>query len=291
MISVAPTVQVLRDGTDKLAQAGVDSPEFDVQVLLAHVLGVEPRQIPVLRNQPLTADQEQQFQEYLRRRCAREPLQYITGDTEFYGQRFYCDPRAMVPRPETELLVDTVAAYCQQSRPQAVIADIGTGCGVIAVNLALLLPEATVYATDISAEALQLAAENAQLHAVIDRIEFVAGSYLQPLAAAGILEQVEVVVTNPPYVSTDEFEGLQPEVRDFEPRQALDGGPQGLEFYRTFLPQCHRLPRLRLLATEIGIDQAPPVTSLVADYFPLSEIEVLPDLAGIPRVVLVQLDQ
>lgn len=290
MMAAATVAQLLREGTDKLAQAGVGSPEFDARSLMACVLDVELGQIPVLPDQPLTAEQQQRFQEYLQHRCRREPLQYITGETEFFGWVFKCDRRAMVPRPETELLVEAVAAHCRQHLSEPVIADLGTGCGVIAISLALLLPAARIYATDISAEALQLAAENAGLHRLSDKIHFLSGPYLDPLEEAGILQQVEAVVTNPPYVSTDEIEGLQPEVRDFEPRPALDAGPQGLEFYARFLPQCRRLPRLRLLATEIGVGQAPAVTSLIYDHLAASQIEVLPDLAGIPRVVLAYLE-
>jgi len=290
VMAAATVAQLLREGTDKLAQAGVDSPEFDARSLMACVLDVELGQIPVLPNQPLSAEQQQRFQEYLQHRCRREPLQYVTGETEFFGWVFKCDRRAMVPRPETELLVETVSTYCRQHLAEPVITDLGTGCGVIAISLALLLPAARIYATDISAEALQLAAENAGLHRLSDKIHFLSGPYLDPLEEAGILQQVEVVVTNPPYVSTDEIEGLQPEVRDFEPRPALDAGPQGLEFYIRLLPQCRRLPRLRLLATEIGVGQAPAVTSLIYDHLPTNQIEVLPDLAGIPRVVLAYLE-
>lgn len=291
MIATAVATQLLRESVEALAETGVDSPEFDARVLLACILEVELSQIPLLWQQPLTAQQERRFREYVQRRCAREPLQYITGETEFYGQRFHCDRHAMIPRPETELLVDTVAAYCQQSRSQAVIADIGTGSGVIAVSLALLLPRANIYATDAATDALQLAAENAQLHCVTGRIQFLLGSYLQPLEEAGVLEQAEVVVTNPPYIATEELESLQSEVRDFEPRQALDGGPEGLDFYYTFLPECRRLARLQLLAMEIGIGQAPAVTRLMSEHLATSDIKILPDLAGIARVVLVQFDR
>lgn len=282
-------MQLLREGAAQLAEAGVNSPEFDVRALLAWVLGAELNEIPLLCNRPVSADQLPGFRECLRRRCSREPLQYITGETEFYGQRFSCDRRAMVPRPETELLVEAVTAYCQQRGPQVTIADIGTGSGVVAVNLAVLLPEATVYATDISSDALELAAQNAAAHGVAERIRFLAGPYLQPLHEAGVSAQVEIVVTNPPYVATDVIEDLQPEIRDFEPREALDGGPQGLAFYSVFLPDCRRLPSLRLLAAEIGIGQAPAVTEMISDHLPVHKLNVLPDLAGIPRVVVAEL--
>lgn len=286
MTAPATIAGVLREAARQLAQAGVDSPQFDATVLMADVLDTDTNQIALLRNESLSAEQQQQLQGYLRRRCNREPLQYITAETEFLGQPFHCDPRAMIPRPETELLVETLAAHCQQHWPEAIIADIGTGCGVIAVSLALLLPDATIYATDISTEALQLAAENARLHGVTDRINLLDGAYLRPLQDAGVIEQMQVIVTNPPYVATGDIENLPPEVRDFEPRQALDGGAQGLDFYTTFLPQCRRLPHLRLFAAEIGIGQAPAVTNLTYRHLVASEIQVLPDLAGIPRVVL-----
>jgi len=282
----ATIARILREAARQLVDAGVDSPEFDAKVLLADVLDTDINQIPLLRNQPISADQRQRLENYLRRRSNREPLQYITGETEFVGHRFRCDPRAMIPRPETELLVGTLAAHCQRHRPEAIIADIGTGCGVIAVSLALLLPYARLYATDVSTEALQLAAENAQLRGVSDRVTFLPGAYLRPLEDAGILEQIQVVVTNPPYVATDDIQDLSPEVRNFEPQQALNGGAQGLDFYRAFLPKCERLPHLQLLATEIGIGQAPAVSSLITEYLTATEVEILPDLAGILRIIL-----
>jgi len=289
--AVTRVMDLLQEGTSCLVAAGVDSPRFDAACLLALALPVEHNQIPLMLHDPVSADQRDRFQQYLQRRCQREPLQYITGKVDFFGRLFACDRRAMVPRPETELLVEAVTTYCQHHCPHAAIADIGTGAGVIAISLATMLPAAPIYATDISDEALKLTAENARLHSAPNRIELLCGPYLDPLAKMGVLAEVEVIVTNPPYVATNLFDDLQPEVRDFEPRPALDGGHQGLDFYAHFLPQCRQLPRLRLLATEIGIGQAGAVTRLVSEHLNPTEIEVCPDLAGISRVVLAYLDQ
>ncbi len=289
-MSGATVAQLIVQGTRELQAAGVDSAHFDVSNLLAAVLRVELRHIPVLRNDIVPPAAQQLFATYLQQRTQREPLQYIIGDTEFYGLRFKCDVRAMVPRPETETLVAVAIDRITALDGKPVIADIGTGTGIVAICLAQALPEATVYATDSSPQALGLARENIELHRLTDRVILLPpGPDLQPLHAAELHESVEILVSNPPYVESEQINQLQPEIRDFEPRTALDGGPDGLHCYRQLLPECLQLPRLRLIAVEVGQGQAEAVCSIGRESFPSAQVETIPDLSGIQRVVVFHL--
>ena len=289
-MSAVTVAQLIAQGTRELQAAGVDSAHFDASNLLAAVLDVELRHIPVLRNDIVPPATQQLFAEHLERRTQREPLQYIIGDTEFYGLRFKCDGRAMVPRPETETLVAVAIDRIAVLDGRPVITDVGTGTGIVAICLAQALPEATVYASDNSPQALGLARENVELHRLTDRITLLPpGPDLQPLHAAQLHESVEILVSNPPYVESGQINQLQPEIRDFEPRTALDGGPDGLHCYRQLLPECRGLPRLRLIAVEVGQGQAEAVASIGQESFPSAQVEIIPDLSGIQRVVVFRL--
>jgi len=196
----------------------------------------------------------------------------------------------MVPRPETETLVAVAIDRIAALDGKPVIADIGTGTGIVAVCLAQALPGATVYATDSSPQALGLAQENVELHRLADRVILLpAGPSLQPLLTAHVHESVEILVANPPYVETGQIDQLQPEIRDFEARTALDGGPDGLHCYRELLPECRQLSRLQLIALEVGQGQAEAVASIGRESFPSAQVEIIPDLAGIQRVVVFRL--
>ena len=289
-MSGATVAQLIAQGTRELEAAGVDSAHFDVSNLLAAVLRVELRHIPVLRNDIVPPAPQQLFTEHLERRIQRQPLQYIIGDTEFYGLRFKCDVRAMVPRPETETLVAVAVDRIAALDGKPVIADIGTGTGIVAICLAQALPEATVYATDSSPQALGLARENVELHRLADRVILLPpGPDLQPLHAAQRHESVEILVSNPPYVQTAQINQLQPEIRDFEPRTALDGGPDGLHCYRQLLPECRQLPQLGIVILEVGQGQAEAVANIGRDSFPSAQVQIILDLAGIQRVVVFHL--
>jgi len=284
-MSGATVAQLIAQGTRKLEAAAVDSAHFDASNLLAAALEVELRHIPALRNDPVPSAVQRLFTEHLQRRSQREPLQYIIGDTEFYGLRFKCDVRAMVPRPETETLVAVAIDRITALDGKPVIADIGTGTGIVAICLAQALSEATVYATDSSPQALGLARENVELHRLADRVILLPpGSGLEPLHVAQVDESVEIIVSNPPYVQTDQINQLQPEIRDFEPQIALDGG-----CYRQLLPECRQLSRLQLIALEVGQGQAEAVCSIGQESFPSAQVQIIPDLSGIQRVVIFHL--
>jgi release factor glutamine methyltransferase len=229
----------------------------------------------------------------VRRRLDGEPAAYILGHWEFYGIDFYVDSRTLIPRPETELLVEEaieLARSISHQGKQTAIADIGTGCGAIAVSLALALPGAKVYATDISPSALEVAEANCRRHGVNGRVELLQGNLLESLPGAA-----DLVVANLPYVKDCEFVDLSPEIREHEPTIALAGGKDGLDKIREMLEQMRAKGSAypdegaAYLLLEIGQGQGEMVTSLVNDCFPQASIGLISDLSGIERVVKVGL--
>ena len=265
---------------DTLIQAGVPSPRADAEWTLAHVLECSRSE---LLHQPLTPAQNATFRNLIHRRANRIPLQHLLGNTEFYGLPFHTSPDALIPRPETETLIEVVLNQlknCSKTR----ILDIGTGSGIIAITLSKTLPGAHVIATDISRKALHLASQNAHLNRVSDRIFFLQTDLLTPFAKP---ESFRAILSNPPYIPSEAIDALQPEVRDCDPHLALDGGRNGLDFYRKIIPAS--IPLLSpggLLGLEIGHDQADAVTQLLERQMGLTHIETHTDLGGHPRAVL-----
>ncbi len=220
------------------------------------------------------------------RRAAREPLQYLTGVQEFWSLAFEVTPAVLIPRPETEGLVE---AFLRLNRaPDPIVMDIGTGSGCLAIVAAREIPGARVYATDVSSDALEVARRNAATHGVAGRIDFRRGDLFGPFRGAGLDGLVDFIVTNPPYVSDADLPGLMPEVRDHEPRAALLGGPDGLDAHRRLARESPEFlkPGAHLLA-EIGLGQEPVARALYGGQSRLDLVSILPDLAGIPRVLIV----
>lgn len=261
-----------------LRQAGVDDPRGDAERLLAALLGLERWQ---LRFAPAPAPELlQRFDEQVACRAQHTPLQYLTGRVEFYGLPFDVAPGVLIPRPETEGIVDAVRAA--GTPPPRLLADIGTGSGVLAVTLAHAFPTARVIAIDISARALEIARHNAEKNKVGERVGFRHGSLLEPLAG----DRPDVVVSNPPYVTTAEWAELAPEVRDHEPREALDGGADGLIAIREIVRQAAvRLAPGGGLFLEIGHQQAEAMRQMLADGATWERVRLHRDLGGIERVV------
>jgi release factor glutamine methyltransferase len=266
----------------RLERAGVPAARHDAEVLLARCLGTDAAGLLARRGDPLSGDAAARFAEHLGRRERREPLQHVTGEQEFYGRAFRADRRALVPRPETEGVVDACLALAPPHAAR--LADLGTGCGCIAVTLVLALPGGEAFALDLSAEALDLARENARRHGVEGRIRFARGDMAAP--PEEWLGRMDLVAANPPYVSEEEWEALEPEVRDHDPRAALVAGPTGLEAYAALLPAASGLLRPGgHLVLELGCGQDRAVRSLAASAG-FEIVEVLPDLRGIPRVLV-----
>ena len=243
---------------------------------MAAALGLKRMELYLQFDRPLGESERAPLRETVRRRGAREPLQHVLGTAEFHGRTFTCDRRALVPRPETEQLVE-IALELVRSIPSPAILDVGTGSGVIAVTLACELPAAEVIATDISPDALALAAENATRHGVAERISF-AKADLWPQDA----QAFDLVVANLPYIPSGELPGLSPEVRH-DPASALDGGPDGLDAIRALVRDTPaRLRPGGALLMEIGLGQADAVAALL-EVSKFRDISVRPDYQGIPR--------
>jgi len=273
-------IEFLELAAGHLASKGIDTARLDAELLLAEVLGLSRVELYTNYDRPLTPDEVDRYRELLRRRARREPVAYILGRKEFWSLEFAVDRRVLVPRPETETLVEEVLAFAR-SRPVERILDIGTGCGAVAVALAVELPACRVVATDASAAVLEVAPGNARRHGVADRIEFRLGDLFAAVAEG---ERFDVVVSNPPYCREDELDGLEPEVRDWEPRPALAAGPDGMAVTGRIIDEAPRVlrPEGRLFL-EVGT-QAELVRRRLAERG-WREIAVRADLAGRPRVV------
>ena len=272
----------------KIADASVEG-----EVLLGHVLGMSRTGLYTEPERSLSSAETQRLRYLLRRRLDHEPAAYLVGHCDFHGIDFYVDSHTLIPRPETELLVEEaleLAGRVSCQGEQITIADIGTGCGAIAISLALSLPQAKIYGTDISRSALKVAEVNCLRHGVNGQVELLQGNLLEPLSQA-----VDLIVANLPYVKDREFVDLSPEIREYEPTIALAGGRDGLDKIREMLEQMRGkedicpgdLPAYLLL--ELGQGQGDMVTSLVNEYFPQATIELIPDLGGIERVAKVGL--
>lgn len=290
----------------RAAGAAQADASLEAEVLLRHVLHIDRAAFLALGNQPLSSKDAAAFASLLERRCRREPLAYIVGKRSFFGLDIAVDGRVLVPRPETEGLVERLIAWAtrplslslslsgrgrgqgegQNTRPDRslTIADIGAGSGCIAIALATHLPAAHILATDVSPAALAVARESALQFGVEQRVTFIHGDLLEALPGP-----VDAIVCNPPYISTDEIDGLQPEVALYEPRAALDGGPDGLAVIRRLLAQAPLwLGERGALFVEIGYDQGKQARQLAAQAFPTARIAVEQDLAGLDRYLIIE---
>ena len=228
----------IQKSADFLAKRGVESPRLQAELLLAHVLKLPRMKLYLNFDRALTEPETDALRELVKRRSQREPLQHIVGSTSFCGLEIAVNRSVLVPRPETEILAEAGWSFLStiNSQPSTVL-DFGTGSGCISIALAAKCPSANITALDVSAEALELAKQNAARNGVADRIEFVQGDGFESLRRArsdAPYQPFDLIISNPPYISTAEIETLEPEVRDYDPRSALDGGPDGLDFYRRF---------------------------------------------------------
>ncbi len=270
-----------------LGTEGVDSPRLDAELLLAHVLGASRATILAWPERHLTPKELTAYRNLTARRAEREPLAYILGQREFFGLDFAVDPRVLIPRPETELLVEHALRRAREMASPPRIADVGAGSGAIAVTLAVHLPGAAVYALDGAAGALAVTTANAQRHQVGDRVSCLQGDLLEPLR-----ERVDLITANLPYVTTVEWENLPPEIRKYEPRSALDGGPDGLTLIRRLLSLAG--PYLNpggAILLEIGASQGAAATALARDNFPRATVALHQDYARLDRLVTVDTDR
>ena len=275
--------QALQQSARILSVNGIEDSYIEARMLLGHITKLLPVQIYTQTEQTLSQEQERGIYELIERRLRREPTAYIVNRREFYGIDFYIDSRVLIPRPETELLVDTALEFSKNTCPPSppFIADIGTGCGAIAISLALNLPHSKIYATDISHSALEVARLNCEHHKVTRQVTLLQGNLLEPVP-----EPVDLIVANLPYVRSSELENLSPEITGFEPRTAIDGGENGLKCIRQLLEQTKEKINPRgCLLLEIGQNQEQEVIRLIHRYLNKVSFTFIPDLNGINRVV------
>ena len=293
------TRSLVEAGTERLRAAGSETPRLDAELLLAFAIGVDRTAVIAHGDAPVGSDAEAAYHVLIGRREAGEPVAYLRGMKEFHGIALTVDQRALIPRPETELLVDTaistvMAALTSGVQRRAVprVLDVGTGSGAVAIALAVALrgrrvpvEDLEIIAVDVSPDALELARENAVAHGVGDRVRFVASDLLPPNARS---EPVDIVLANLPYVRTGELDSLIERRLSaaFEPRVALDGGPDGLAVIGRLLDELSwGLAADGEALLEIGGDQGPSALALVGERLPGWTAETLPDLAGLPRVL------
>lgn len=277
-------LQLYQLGAKRLQQADIEDAELESALLVGHLLQLSRAQV-FLDESEVSDGIVQRFEQALNRRLNREPLAYILGEQEFWSLPFYVNSNVLIPRPETELLLETaLQALRGESRdPTSVrVLDMGTGSGVIAIVLALELPDALVSTLDISLAAQLVARKNAERHGVLSRIAFITSDWLAAIRRQPLFD---LVVTNPPYVARESFAALQPEVSRFEPRLALDGGRNGVDVMCRFAgdlavvlrPGGHFL-------MEIGADQSHFVTDLFSSFSEFTGLTVYEDYAGLPRI-------
>lgn len=282
--------QALEQGIALLTQAGQETARLDAQVLLGYVLGVERATLYAHPEIGLTSEQERQFFTLVERRGRGEPVAYLVGHKEFYGLDFLVDRRVLIPRPETELLVETALSVCREKLDAGqlpIVADIGTGSGAIPITLAVQEPRLPyVYATDISTDALEVARLNCRRYHVEQRVRLLHGDLLGPLP-----EPVDVFTANLPYVGTNEMDILDVDVRSYEPHVALFGGPDGLDVLRRLFLQARQSRVVRegsVFLLEIGYRQQEPLTELVRAVWPRAVVAFKKDFAGWDRLLQVR---
>lgn len=276
MPATLPLLEVLRGAESYLADRGVENPRLNAEHLLAHALGLKRMELYLQFDRQLTEAERTPLRETVKRRGTREPLQHVLGTAEFHGRTFACDKRALVPRPETEQLVE-LALGMAQAKTSPKILDTGTGSGVIALTCALELADAEVHAVDLSPDALALAADNAARHALAARIVFHQADLLPPDGT-----KFDLIVANLPYIPAGEIAALSPEVRH-DPVAALDGGPDGLDSIRRLIASAPgRLAPGGALLLEVGAGQADAVITLLTES-KFRDISVRPDYENVPR--------
>ncbi len=285
--------ELYRKGVASLLRAGIDDPDLDVAMVVGHVLGLDRAGVILAMDTGVPMELARKIESCLARRCRQEPLAYILGEWEFWSLSFAVSPDVLVPRPETEVVVEQVrAVFGERGRVTGPILDMGTGSGILAVTLALEFPEATVFALDCSLPAMRIAMENSRRHGCEKRVHGLVSSWAGGISPAS---RFEIIVTNPPYVARELCLGrsgpedhlvLSPGVLAHEPLLALDGGPGGMESIRSIAADLSWLLRPGgWFFMEIGADQEKETVALFAGLNVFDQVTAVPDYAGLPRVV------
>ncbi len=280
-------IDIINLSTEHLKSRGFENARLNAELITSHVMKMNRVQLYLNFEKPLTDDELVKVRQLLKRRTQHEPIQYLTGETEFFSLKFYVNRNTLIPRPETELLVETVIKKCAEFHNQhevIQILDIGTGSGNIAVALSKNIEKSNITALDIHADPLHVARQNAGYHQVLHKIEFLEGDIFQPLFEPA--KAFHVIVSNPPYISEQEYEDLPADVKNFEPTIALKADKEGTQFY-------HRISELALnilrddgfVAVEIGANQAESVQQIFETKTHFQSIEIIRDLNNLPRIV------
>jgi release factor glutamine methyltransferase len=288
----------LRKASTRLLTAGIEDPRLEAEVLVQYALGIEREELFARLQEAMRPELQAEYESLVNRRLGHEPTAYIVGHKEFFGLDFQCSPTTLIPRPETELLVETAIDWVNEPRvkvrgsgvkgqarvEELSILDVGTGSGAIAVSLAKHLPQALILATDISADALTVAKRNALAQCVANRITFVCGSLLETLTG-----RFDLIAANLPYIPTRTYNTLPTEIREHEPEVALRAGRRGTALIETMLSQAidHLAPGGMILA-EHAWNQGRVLRDAATNHFPTADIETRRDLAGIERLLVVR---
>lgn len=262
---------------------GIESPHLEAEIILAHSLMLKRINLYTSHDRILKEDELAAYKALILRRIKKEPAAYIIGSRAFMSLDFFVDKSVLIPRPDTEKLVELAIDLAKSAEGKTEVLDIGTGSGAIAVSIAKYAKNAAVTATDSSPAALETAKKNAETHKVAGRLTFLEGDLFSPVPGG---RKFDLIVSNPPYIPTEEIQKLQPEIKDHEPVQSLDGGTDGLDYYRRIIPQCpdFLIPGGHILL-EVGMGQAQAVVKIIETNKELGNVKVHKDLAGIDRVV------
>jgi release factor glutamine methyltransferase len=276
-------LKVITWTTEHFQNKGVDNPRLEAEVLLAHLLGIDRMGLYLNYDTPLKEGERAVYREMIQRRTAGEPVAYIIGQKEFWSLKFAVSPDCLIPRPETEHLVEEAVRIGKEQEQPLRVLEIGHGCGAVAIALATELAEAQIVATDISPGTRSLAQENAEAHGVGEHVRFVLGDIYPPRE-----EPFGLICSNPPYVPTGEILHLAPEVRDYEPLTALDGGEDGLRFFREIAEGAPDfLTEGGWLLLEMGKGQDLQVATILQEQG-FTHVDLIPDYAGVKRVIRAQ---
>ena len=296
------TISKLLDWTtDYFKKFNIEWPHLEAEILLAHNLGLKRIELYTNHERVLNKEELSNFKALIQRRSKHEPIAYITNNQPFMSLDFYVDRSVLIPRPDTEKLVEATIDSCKQelgNRKQLTIADIGTGCGAIAVSLAKYLPNIKVIGIDSSPDAIKNAQKNAEHHQLADRCQFIVGNMFEPFinVAANFSspQKFDIIVSNPPYIPSGEIDKLQIDVKDWEPKEALDGGENGLDYIRKLIVEApnhlassevEMLTPKGLLLIEIGFDQGEKTRALAENTKKYEEIKIIKDLNGKDRIL------
>lgn len=270
--------------TDYFKKFNIEWPHLEAEILLAHALNLKRIELYVKHEKIVTKDELASFKQLIKRRSKREPIAYITGYQPFMSLDFNVNPSVLIPRPETEELVQIALKLVENK----LVADIGTGSGCIAISLAKYLPNVKVIGIDSSPEAIKIAQKNAEFHKVADRCQFIVGNMFEPfnvVAKLALPNKIDIIVSNPPYIPSAVIDTLETDVKDWEPRRALDGGEDGLDYIKQLIQNApNHLKADGMLIMEFGIDQEESVKKLAEKNF--KAVEIKKDAADKPRILV-----